>query len=262
MRSLENVFCGIIKSIAEESVAIYEEMSPFAKDRLGAIGCLSRHLFRFTEEHKTNLRDRRSNDEKMRWLAHTIISDLEEIFVDPYGIATDDSVVCGHGAKQGWFVFFGERWKQILSPSDNRNLSQVTTWFCEALLAEDELSKLLRTALCLSIDQTSGRLVVSLNNRPVSSTDAEHFLCKLYVGALKTISSRSITKTPRSWSPGLHPIYSDSDSDLPWDHRVVSDIFGQAIRAYREAISSRAITHTPDSFLLLDEVDPLASTSL
>jgi hypothetical protein len=101
-----------------------------------------------------------------------------------------------------------------------------------------------------------GNLVIAANNRPFSTTDIEHILCKVYVGLSKTLPGRSNSLRPRSSKPGYHPTFVESVSPSP-EHGHIASIMLDILDEYKKAVQNGTIRRTPTEFLIRDEPDPL-----
>ncbi len=272
----EHVFCGVMKQLAGMRGKILQAMFATQGNRRVAVAELATAIRNAVDENKTHFHERGPNvtDDKCRWLAQQIVCDLEEIFIDPFGPVTSESIVFGPGARQGWYVCFGSKFNAKIAsggtiPNHGEDKTQgkeaptslLLDLILEKLVVNGEPGDLFCRIMGLERAEISGgktAVHIRLNGRPLNVADIEHFLCKVYIGVAKTISSRSRSKTPQCSRPGLHPINFDSTTGPPWDDEQVTRILEDGVNAYEEATKAGIISHTPDCFLILDEPDPLA----
>jgi len=107
---------------------------------------------------------------------------------------------------------------------------------------------------------TEGRIVIKLNGRVVNSVDAEHALCKLYIGASKTISSRSTSQTPKTSIPGMYPLdICHTNIPNPFGLDEIRLIATDVLDGFTSAVHQGTIRCTPETFLLPNEEDPIAT---
>lgn len=134
---------------------------------------------------------------------------------------------------------------------------ELLKWFEELLTKDDSTAQLFCDALGLESRKDNQCLFVKLNGRAVSETDIEHFLCKIYVGACKTISSRATSQFPVSGKSGYHPIKTDTSLGQLWDNGPLAAILEKCIEAYTCLRRNGIITQTPECFLFNNELDPV-----
>jgi hypothetical protein len=248
-----------MESMAAHSQHLLREMQTECSTRTQAVRMLGNNLHKVVEQHKTHFHERHAAQEKCLWLAHQVIADLEEIFIDPFGAVSPESVMYGHGAKQGWFVCFGVKHAVAVRGEENaaNQSGKLLTWIKNGLMDSSRESDLYEKMMCLRWDDCEKQSTISINGRPLWETDIEHFLCKIYVGASKTISSRSTSKMPLSSKAGHHPIKLNGNTGIPWDDECVKSIMCECVKAYGDALHEGLIKRTPDCFLITGEIDPI-----
>jgi hypothetical protein len=259
IRAHQHVFCAVMESMAAHSQHLLREMQTECSTRTQAVRMLGNNLHKVVEQHKTHFHERHAAQEKCLWLAHQVIADLEEIFIDPFGAVSPESVMYGHGAKQGWFVCFGVKHAVAVRGEENaaNRSGELLTWIKDRLTNSNRQSDLYKKMMCLRWDDFEKQPTIAINGRPLCETDIEHFLCKIYVGASKTISSRSTSKMPLSSKAGHHPIKLNGNTRLPWDDDFVKTIMCECVKAYGDALHEGVIKRTPDCFLIPGEIDPI-----
>lgn len=96
-------FGTFVKKLAFDIEDIFEDcfFKTAAPGRATCLTKLANNIHSRIEESKTHLNERNASDEKCKWLAHQVLADLEEIFEDPFGQITSESIAYGPGAKQG-----------------------------------------------------------------------------------------------------------------------------------------------------------------
>jgi hypothetical protein len=164
--------------------------------------------------------------------------------------------VFGYGSSQGYYICFGKvsKGSDILAVSDDvrNNLDFFRNNIESELSAASESSICLTTAMGMKVQDD--KIVVAINNRPIVATDIEHFLCKIYIGAAKTVGSRSQSLHPKTSRAGYHPIPFEESSDIPWDDNNITQIMEKIIQSHKKFESP--LRRTPSIFLHNDEVDP------
>ena len=217
--------------------------------REDAVFMLSQELHNKMDECREKLNNQQSNQKIWEFLSHQIISDLEEIIDSPFGIVTADSVVLGHGSKNGWLCI-DTTTCGIPCNLTGASLEKLTNRIEECIRKYSDDGKLVNKVLGLRRDSSTG-LSVFLNGRRLNAVDTEHILCKIYLGVVHTIGSRARSRQPRSWLPGMHPI-AEIDN-----RRFLDDDCNKVFERCERAFKNGCIPKPPDSMLLLAEVFPI-----
>jgi hypothetical protein len=261
-----SVFRATTRDISASSHLCLEQLKQLSLMRYKCLQNLSLFLLNVIEKNKLHVKERTRCGPKPEFLAHQILADLEEIYDEPFGGTTEDSIVIGHGGAQGLVIC-----KKLTTRKENnrscakkkgdksnedksnmvRELTHVLQMIVSVLKGDTPSCARLRTMLGCDAD-TDGRVVVALNRRALSLTDVEHFLCKLYVGASKTLLSRGASKSPETQKAGLHPVRFKNDQK-PWDHENVKLILLDAIDEYESEIEKNRVPSPSPVFLFSDE---------
>ena len=255
LRLYQHVFIEFVNHLADDTEDILHSIMQARRvNRKECVVTLGSKLHSLVEFHKTHLHERNASDQSCKWIAHQVLADLEEVFIDPFGSVIAGSVMYGFGSKQGWYVCFGEKYRD-----DGDSPIELLDWFKNELLREHQggSSMLRHDVLGLCYDDIIGESCVMINGRPIGLTDIEHFLCKVYIGTSKTISTRCTSKIPFSSKPGLHPIKLSSGQKLPWDDHWLKEIASNAIDSFKECLVNGTVVATPECFLHKGEIDPL-----
>ena len=140
------------------------------------------------------------DNNKLDFMAHQVLSDVEEIFDEPFGKVTAHSVHAGSGAEQGYKMM--RNVKETEAPSNLKHALQLIVDYMEKIASKRDLdlTGYYRTA-------GGGNVVRNkMNGRPFNATDAEHFLCKLWVIAKYTLPAYRISRQPMATKPHCHPV--------------------------------------------------------
>ncbi len=203
------------------------------KSRESAVHTLTnwlRHIY-----SQIGIRDRIGINERSRtrFLAGQIIADLEEIYSDPFGVITIESVPVGYGGTIGLSTLTGGTQKNNAS-----KLLQLLTALKKSARENPAIRDMLTLSLC-----AEDALVFKLNGRPLSIVDVEHMCCKLYIALSKTVSTRARSKHPQSSKGGHHPI--DFNGEVPWEDTLVKSICAEAVTSYQRAWDAGEIDKAP-----------------
>ena len=140
-----------------------------------------------------------TNDEKrIGFISHQILSDVEEIFMDPFGPVEPEYVHAGSGAYQGY--------KMIRNTVHGKlDLTQALRLVIKSI-HENISEQHLELMGFHRRDGEENRVSNKVNGRPFNATDAEHFLCKLWLVAKYTLPASTITKQAEATKPHCHPV--------------------------------------------------------
>jgi hypothetical protein len=241
------VFKGFTRDVANGCQGLASQLQQFSNNRLDAVNCMVDYLMDAFRKNRTYMLDRDNTilRKRFRFLSHQIIADIEEVYDNPYGEVSAESVMYGPGSTYGRRVCVGE------SLSDDDYYSGVL----RHLEGDGDSSQSFRKMLgCLLTED--GRVVVGLNLRPLCLTDLEHWFCKVYIGAAKTLPGRSDTIHPASSKPGHHPTLVNQLHPLR-EEGFLSMLLAQVVDEYCQRKTRLQIRYTPERFLLCGERDPL-----
>ena len=142
-----------------------------------------------------------SEKNKLNFLAHQVLADVEEIFADPFGLVEPHNILMGSGAEQGFKMLKNFNGPQ--SPRDVKEAMEMITKYMNDVVTSDDLSMMGYSG------NDSGKLLVvnKVNGRPFNATDAEHFLCKLWVISKYTLPANSYATQAKATKPHCHPVY-------------------------------------------------------
>jgi hypothetical protein len=275
------VFDATVRHLSNTYASCLSTLTALRTDRSSCVDELCAMLDRTFKEVKTHMNQRHEDCSKTKFLSHQIICDLEEIYDSPFGFATTPTVVAGVGSEAGATMLGPIVHQQInlSNPTDEANdLINTKKETSQRVVFNKRLDFLLDTLTSSMNDATSehhiairhcmgcridteGRIVVKLNGRVVNSVDAEHALCKLYIGASKTISSRSTSQTPKTSIPGMYPLdICHTNIPNPFCLDEIRQIANEVLDGFASAVHQGAIRCTPEIFLLPKEEDPIATT--
>lgn len=168
------------------------------------------------------------NREKYLFLSHLILSDLEEVFVDPFGAVTLDSIHAGHGSQQCAKLMVD------LDGALYKDRSKLYSDLLEHMGNPDMVSK--HELDMLGLERVGKSVCWKLNGRPIGFQDIEHFLCKGYIVLSKTHASRTISKHPFHTEPHCHPVAFRDRARPAWG-RLVNDKCLKLCQASAKALS-------------------------
>jgi len=256
LKIFPNVFRKFLMALTQKIVSLQSYIVS-STNRKCAVTRLTETLTNILDGCKTHFSERGDRSgKKLAFIAHQVVSDLEEIYWTPFGPVTTDSIVFGYGSSQGYYICFGKvsKGSDILAVSDDvrNNLDFFRNNIESELSADSESSICLTTAMGMKVQDD--KIVVAINNRPIVATDIEHFLCKIYIGAAKTVGSRSQSLHPKTSRAGYHPIPFEESSDIPWDDNNITQIMEKIIQSHKKFESP--LRRTPSIFLHNDEIDP------
>jgi hypothetical protein len=239
------VFSNFFTELAQVSSCILTDLSQ-SNDRKTAISCLRNALSILLDKHKTHLYERNTNPQKMAFLSHQIVADLEEIYDDPFGAVTLDSLVPGLGSVEGLKVC-----SKLEKAGRLDSIQSIYMSIRNELSVDDHLAYNRRSALGMRLCNQKDTLMVTLNERPFSIVDVEHMLCKVYIGIAKTLPGRSNTKRPHTSKPWLHPLRGRLVS---WDNERVEKIMGTIIDAHGKLAMAGYYDNLPGHFYIEGEI--------
>lgn len=165
-------------------------------------------------------------EEKLNFLGHQVLSDLEEIFIFPVMEFEAASVFPGFGGRFGYTLITGVSYKA-------RNRKAYVGYLIER---KDKLDQKLRNdedfrKICGMRVTDDNRLVHALNDRPLQFTEVEHGDCKIAIAHCSTRSGRTVSSYPKLCRPHLHPIRLQKER-LPWDDQKVRGIMEGIVKAW------------------------------
>ena len=178
------------------------------------------------------------------WIANESIADIEEVFLDPFGTPTVQSVVPGFGCREGLKCIvdpeagtrIGKNKSASLGEESdvtiNLSYSGTTRGFeMERLLSNlgtDKFARIVPVILKemghLSDEELvvlhmfrrpDGRICATFNGREIGMKDGEHVSCKTYIERCILLSGRSISQQPKLYSKYCHPVPT-FDGEVPW----------------------------------------------
>jgi hypothetical protein len=134
------------------------------------------------------------------FLAQQVVADVEEIFVDPFGTVTSQGIILGNGSQHGFSMMKNRRVDQhdMFTPDEALKLiiEYMEDYLCDEYI---EMLGYRRNK------KTDSKVVNKVNGRPISATDAEHFLCKAWVIAKYTLPNNTMAERSKSTQPHCHP---------------------------------------------------------
>ena len=151
---------------------------------------------------------------KLNFMAHQILADVEEIFADPFGSVEPNNSLAGSGAEQGFKML-----KNFNGPDSPFNLKEAMVLIMKYMrysVTSDDLSM-----MGYHIKDRDDLVRNKVNGRPFNATDAEHFLCKLWVISKYTLPANSYASQAKATKPHCHPVYLRG-KEFPRDNTVDS----------------------------------------
>lgn len=251
-----DVFCDVVMAVSSTCGHCLQRMQNKKTNRAECVDILTAFLIDILDKNRPHVHDRMSCQPKLAFLAHQVISDLEEVYDSPFGDVTADSVVIGYGGGQGLAIcrdlcVADKASTGAKRASEREFLKSLETIIVGELSRTDEVGVQTRRMMGLKLNK-SLEVCVSLNNRPLRANDIEHFMCKVYIGVAKTISSRGSSSSPKSYKPGLHPIRF-KDNDIAWDDTHVRTILMGVLDEYRQCSNKNTLPPADTIFLLEGE---------
>ena len=184
------------------------------------------------------------DNQRMDFLAHQVLSDVEEIFDDPFGKVTPNSVHAGSGAEQGFKMLRNN--KDTASPHDLNHALEI---IIEHMGEKTTNVNLEMMGYETWASRSKREVRNKVNGRPFSATDAEHFLCKLWVISKYTLPAYSTAIQPTATKPHCHPINLRGRKNSP--DPIVSEIMASMLRGNEQ---SRKEMTAPPFCLLPNEI--------
>ena len=242
-----HVFENFLTKLAEATGSILGRVRE-SPDRASCVKCLRDNLSAILDSCKTQFLERGNrSSSKLEFLSHQVISDLEEVYVQPFGAVTASSVVMGYGAHQGYGIVFGDTDPSVEEVCSN--MEQISSFLVGRIKETNELPSSLGLFFSGTEDDSC---LVRLNARPFNFVDIEHILCKVYVGAAKTVGCRSNSLNPKTSRSGYHPVKFD-DYEIPWDDNNIAEIMRHVVDAHD--LLGPTYHTTPNTFLFREEHD-------
>jgi hypothetical protein len=188
-------FSCFIKFIAQHMKKTVRKMLTLGNDRQGESSQRSKSaklLVQFITEAMENGSVNKLG--RVEWMANSVISDLEEFIVDPFGAVNPCDVPMGVYSQLGHgMVNRSENTKSSFSET----LQNIIT-FIRRDLSEEQLN-------ILGWMISHGNVLNVVNQRPFGAVDSEHFLCKAWLIAKLTFGHSRISKYPKQCNNHTHP---------------------------------------------------------
>jgi hypothetical protein len=182
-----------------------------------------------------------------KFIAHVVVSDLEEVYDLPFG--TPRKIYPGFG---------GQRGLQLLQSDhkDNCTLERATEIYNAFILIDDY--KLKYMGLFRDADKS---IRVILNGRLLTINDCENLACKVSVSQINTTGSRRVSANPRPFRkfdlPSVHsPFVKKRDGTPAEDSLMIHKLFHeltQPINQNKLPDMHRDELKIPSQFLFPDE---------
>ena len=141
-----------------------------------------------------------SSKGNLMFMAHQVISDLENLFGLLFGSVVSSSVVGGHAGTLGHTMV---NWQ--LEKEDKRSFAETLDDIVEYMNEEGNF-----TDEILFVGgyqrQDDGRVENVVNGLLFSAVDAEHFLCKAWIHVKKTFNHYRNSSRPIPLMPHSHPV--------------------------------------------------------
>jgi len=175
------------------------------------------------------------------FLSQQILADIEELFSDPFGPVITKTLVAGFGAKEGL--------KTILNEKDKATMANI---FDEYVAMVKKLPDEMLGILGLK-QISKGMVINKRNSRPISATDGEHALCKLYLLICHTMGGRCFSKKPNASKPHCWPLrlcqhYWEQD-----DNAFITKIFQEIDNAFELCKANNELKSLPGCCWLIGE---------
>ena len=183
-----------------------------------------------------------SGKDKLLFMTHLIMSDVEEIFEDPFGTVHPKSVPVGSGAEQGFKMLKNNG--DINGPGTIVEAFQMIIKYMQESATTDDLD--MTGYKHLDENET---VYNKVNGRPFNATDAENFLCKLWVVSKYTLPANCIVRQPNATKPHCHPVHLRGKEFPPND--LIEKIMTGIIRGHEETMEDQ---ETLSFCLLPDEI--------
>ena len=138
-------------------------------------------------------------EHKLNFMAHQVLSDVEEIFDEPFGRVEPQCVHAGSGAEQGFKMLRNKNNDE--APKDLEQALCLIMKYMREVATKNDLE-------IMGYQRNGDDNIIQnkVNGRPFNATDAEHFLCKLWVVAKYTLPASTITRQPKATKPHCHPV--------------------------------------------------------
>ena len=183
-----------------------------------------------------------SENNKLNFMAHQVLADVEEIFADPFGTVEPHFSLSGSGAEQGFKML--KNFSGSKTPSDLKEAMEMITKYMYESVTSDELSM-----MGYSVNHTDHLVANIVNGRPFNATNAEHFLCKLWVISKYTLPANSYASQAKATKPHCHPV-NLRGVEFP-SNPTIDSIMGDIVSIYDQMGMEE---EPPDFCLLPNEV--------
>jgi len=175
-------FLECLDERVEAFLEIFQD--PDKRKRSEAVEALKTLLMRASGSSATS----KAANKRAAFLASMVLADLEEVFDQPFGEVTEDSIFSGPGGKDG---------KKFLREGGmtekERTLENILNEVSGKLL-KSKSGKQICDALGLSCE--NGELRWILNGRKLNMVDMEHWCCKLHIGIHMSYCTRNDSDQP------------------------------------------------------------------
>jgi hypothetical protein len=132
---------------------------------------------------------------RVQWMAHSVVCDIEEFVIDPFGDVDDLSDIPeGNYSTQGHDIVQRER---TINITYKECLDEIVSY------VYNEVPKIHLSILGYTKERCTVLNVV--NGRPFTVVDAEHFLCKAWLVASSCFGSARLSNYPRLCNAHTHP---------------------------------------------------------
>jgi hypothetical protein len=176
---------------------------------------------------------------RINWMAHSIISDLEEFVVDPFGNVSGCLIPPGNYSQLGY--------EMVNRAAREKMLFMDTIQAINTHIHHNTPEECLNV---LGLKKLGGDVVNIVNERPFSDVDAEHYLCKAWLIAKLTFGHNRIAKYPKQCNNHTHP--------SPVIHRLSVNAIDECMKTIEDAYMNLISNHIqkitlPDFCILAGE---------
>jgi hypothetical protein len=134
----------------------------------------------------------------LHFLSQQIVADVEELFDDPFGKVVTKGIIAGNGGEHGFSMLKNGGQAETLEEA----LDVVINYVYE--VAPKEYLEML--GYKKRVFKGSTTVTNMVNGRPFNASDAEHFLCKVWLIAKYTTPHYCSSKQPVGTKPHCHPM--------------------------------------------------------
>ena len=162
---------------------------------------------------------------KLNFMAHQILADVEEVFREPFGTVLPDSVVAGRGAQQGLKML-----KNGKCQGPEINIQQALKLIIDYMQEQATKEDLVMTGY--QRIGVKSEVCNKVNGRPFNATDAEHFLCKMWVITKYTLPAYTNARQPKLTKPHCHPVNLRGRESKPCP--LLEEIMTDILQGYKK----------------------------